>query len=125
MSGMLRNLVNWILRREVDLDELTFKEYLKVLESNEDKESYQLSQELREISRKMVLSERAAGRSLSLSEIEVMKWKEIKFRVELMKEEVLMQKEAFEHMLEALEKAQELNRAESIGAGWDGAIVAV
>lgn len=124
MSGMLRSLVNWILRREVDLDELTFKEYLKVLEANGDEESLQLSQEMREIARKMALSERAAGRNLSLSEIEAMKWKEIKFRLSLMKEDILAQKEALDFMLESIEGAQKLDQANNIGRGWDGAIIA-
>lgn len=125
MSGMLRSIFNWILRRDVDVDELTFKEYLRLLESNDDEESQQLSEELREISRKMALSERAAGRNLSLAEIEVMKWKEIKFRISLMREDVLMQREAFENMLETIERAREVDRADRIGKGWDGAIISV
>lgn len=124
MRRTLRNVINWILRREVDLDELTFKEYLKLLESNNDDESFQLSEEMRKIARNMALSERAAGRTVGLGEIEEMKWKEIKFRLSLMREDVLNQKEALDFMLEKLEAAQEIDRADSIGAGWEGAIVA-
>ncbi len=124
MSGMLRNVINWILRRKVDLDELTFKEYLELLEANGDEESLQLSLEMKEVARKVALFERNSGRTLDLSDIEVMKWKELKFRLSLMKEDILAQTEAFDFMMESIEKAQKLDQANNIGSGWDGAIIA-
>jgi len=121
MRRVLSRFVNRIFRREVDLDELPFREYLEVLESNGDEESLQLSKELRELPKRIALFERnATGTTLMLSEIEVMSWKEIKFRVSLMKEDVVRQLESIEKIIEGLEQT----KVEKIGRGWDGAIVA-
>jgi len=124
MLETLRRILGF-KKKEVDLDSLPFKEYLKVLESNDDEESRILAEEMSQLPRRLALFERnTTGRTPMLSEIENLPWKEIKFKISLATEDVLMQLESLDKMLERFEEQDAGNQLNKLGDGWNGVVLA-
>lgn len=96
-------------RRRRSLGELSFVEFIKVLESNHDDESSKLAEELSKVPIFLAMYEKqSSGRTVSLSDIERMKWKEVRFQLDIIQESQKQTIDALSKMIEVASRSPQL-----------------
>jgi hypothetical protein len=109
-------LFGW-LRRFKDPDEMKFKDFIKYLIDNDsEEEAYKLRYE---IPTAIGLFEKSKGKDVTLERIENMKWKEIKFTVDMIKREQLEQIKAYTEMLEQVAQQEQGVPPQISDDGWN------